>query len=126
MDTHGKSCNCRIIWVNGSILKIIVDGRTYDLRVAVPVKTLAMWGKYSVGTSGIEVGVVGNGRAVLSQARLATRGCYCVVEQLLSLCRCISIKRQCLHVTGNLEKEYLIYLSSPSSVIQIVGCAAAD
>jgi hypothetical protein len=37
------------------------------------VKTLAIWGKHSVGTSGIGVGVIGNGRAVLSQARLATR-----------------------------------------------------
>jgi hypothetical protein len=48
MNTHGKSCNCRFIWVSGSILKIIVDGRTYDLRVAVIVKTLAILGKWEV------------------------------------------------------------------------------
>jgi hypothetical protein len=53
--------------------------------------TLAIWGEYSVWTSEIEVGVVGNGRTVLSQARLATRlfsELIClVVEQLRSLCR---------------------------------------
>jgi hypothetical protein len=74
MNTHGKSYNCRIILVNGSILKIIVDESTDDLSVAVRMKTLVIWGEYSVGTtSGIWVAVVGNGRATLSQARFATR-----------------------------------------------------